>query len=90
MELTEELVRKHKDRLLEAEVTVKGHTRHSKKGKAFNVKSYQRDVKKMSLGELRKEVAGHGPLSDAAYKELNRRRKKAGGGYTIGDQDYNR
>lgn len=39
------LVRKHVRRLVEAKVRVKGHTRHSKKGRAFNVKTYDRDVK---------------------------------------------
>ena len=42
-----ELLRKHHEavrRLTEAKTTVKGHVRHSKKGKAFNVKSYQREI----------------------------------------------
>jgi hypothetical protein len=56
MKLTEQLVRKHATRLVEAKVTVKGHTRHSKKGKAFNVKTYERDVKDMSDTELKREV----------------------------------
>ena len=43
MELTVELLRKHKDRLLEAITNVRGFTKHSKKGKVFNVKSHQRN-----------------------------------------------
>jgi len=42
IELNQELVRKHKDRLLE--VTVKAHTATSKKGKVYNVKQYERHI----------------------------------------------
>ena len=42
--LKPELVAKHARRLIEAEITVKSHTRHSEKGKAFTVKTYQRTL----------------------------------------------
>lgn len=76
IELTEEIVRKHYDtvkRLVEAKVTVKGHVRHSKTGKAFNVKQYERSVKSMSAEELRKEIASNSPLAGAAKAELKYR-----------------
>lgn len=40
--IDQSLVHKHVRRLVEAEIPVKGHTRHSKKGKAYNVRSYTR------------------------------------------------
>lgn len=43
--LTEELIRKHA-KLIEAKVTVKAHTAHSKRGKTFNVKQHTRTVPK--------------------------------------------
>jgi hypothetical protein len=48
IELTKESIRKFKDTikglLQEATTNVKGHTRHSNKGKAFNVQSYEREI----------------------------------------------
>jgi hypothetical protein len=40
------LIRKHAKRLVE--VTVKSHVRHSKKGKAFNVKQHEREASLIS------------------------------------------
>lgn len=47
MELTEDIIRKHA-KLIEAKVTVKAHTAHSKKGKVFNVKQYDREIARIA------------------------------------------
>ena len=73
IELTPELIRKHIDRLVEAKVTVKGHIRRSKKGKAFNVRQYERNVKDMSAAQLKAEISKGGKLADAAKVELRSR-----------------
>jgi len=83
MELTKELIRKHKGRILSIlneasmeldEVTVKSHQRRSKKGKAYTVKQFERDVKKMTLDHLKHEVSVNGPLAAEARAELRLRR----------------
>lgn len=71
MELTPELIRKHMDCLLE--VTVKAHTATSKKGKIYNVKQHERDIKNMSNEELKKEIRNKGPLQLSARTELRSR-----------------
>jgi len=43
--ITHKLVRKHIRRLVEAKITVKSHTRTSKKGHPFTVKQYEREIK---------------------------------------------
>lgn len=46
IELTPELIRKHRE-LIEAKITVRGHTKRSKKGKAFNVRAHDREVERL-------------------------------------------
>lgn len=52
-----DLVRKHVQRLLEASVTVKSHTRHSKKGTAYRVQQHERQLSWSG------KLTGHGHLT---------------------------
>lgn len=70
IELTPELIRKHKDVV---EATVKSHQRTSKKGKIYSVKQHERDVKNMSIEQLNAEIDSSGPMMKAARKELRHR-----------------
>lgn len=50
MELTPELVRKHLLRVREATTQVDAHTKHSKTGKAFNVRAHPREIAVTHMG----------------------------------------
>lgn len=73
MELTPDLIRKHKDRILE--VTVKAHQSRSKKGKVFSVKQHERKLKDLSEPELHALIKANDPKTDAARAELRYRYK---------------
>lgn len=88
IELTPELIRKYSQRLVEAKVRVKGHTRHSKTGKAFNVQTYDREltprqreqIKFASIKQLRGYQKHDNPTFAAeASAELKRRAAGIGG-----------
>jgi hypothetical protein len=70
IKLTPELIRKHKDLI---EVRVKQHQSRSKKGKVFTVKAHERDVRKMSVVQLKAEIDKGGKLADVAKVELRSR-----------------
>lgn len=76
MKLTTELLRKHKDRLIEATTNVRAQVRTSTKGKKFNVVAHERDLRSMGIGELhakRSELTRlSDKLSDSEEKALNK------------------
>jgi len=94
--ITTELLRKHKDRLLEATTNVKGYQKTSSKGKIFSVKQHEREIKNMSNIELHKKFKAVSKLTDpdsmkfarAARNELKRRYDEGSLPFPASDKPY--